>query len=546
MNNYEHATNEIILVPVPGVWISSQSIQPAPAADLENSKTTFELFKPKRYSSDNENFCIVPAMPAVPPFIDESDLKEALNNIEISAPLKGRESPYSNKKSRGYRSGRRSCVVPCRKINFNQVLSSSDWVIGTDGSNGSKYIVDFENGDELIRVKGCGMWLPDDDLPFPAITLQESESRHAPEGCHVSEIRGVCFENTACTESSATNQISEVLAKFGILSGNYPLGFWIYKDIQNDIAPLITKTVSIFKTLGDRRLESHLLTGFEKLLSKKYDQTFANGVIESIMPLYENMKERFPSNNFRTTLKIHSIDKSAINAKIKDGSFFCFEDFDFENYRDDDLRKRGIIPTYEIYKALEHIDNDFVNLLKLYGRIGFEVGRILSLIHRAGYLWGSFTDHNEYLFHCNAHCDNLVVLSKEKCLSNKNILQILAPIDFDMAFKKESAINTWRQTPFPDSTYVTANIPAEFLFMMEDVGGSFATFENASNFFKPRPQPPGLLVNLLWLLRDCGVYEFCQGYQKIHMQGCKGNDISVDDIYKLIQEGLNETIDLNS
>ena len=111
-----------------------------------------------------------------------------------------------------------------------------------------------------------------------------------------------------------------------------------------------------------------------------------------------------------------------------------------------------------------------------------------------------------------------------------------------MSFKQESSINFWRKPPFPDPAYCTANMVPEIEYMADAIGGFYATYEQTSNFFKPRKQPPGSLCNILWMMRDCAVYEYYQGYQKINSDSCKGNDISIDDIYNIVNEGLNETI----
>lgn len=539
MSLYQHQEEKIELIAVPGSWIPSQSVVPPEKANNENVLKTFELLQSKRASPDNDILCIVPVMPAVPPTIDESVLIESKKHVEVSAPLKGKKSPYSDKTSKGYRSGSRSCIALCRKIKSGDSISSNDWVIASD-KDGSKYVLDSEAGTVLVRIKGCGMWSNTNDLPFPAITLMDSKSRYAPEGKSVSEIRGVCFENTSCTEMISTAEIEENLNKIGLYCGNHPLGFWIFGKLENDPSPLITKTVSIFETVGDRRLESHLFPGLDNLISKKFDQSFADRVIDLIRPLYA--QENFPSNNCKTLRKRGRITAYELKKKIADGSFFNLNDFQIDEFSDDVLRKNGLVPTYDIYEKIKDLDKDFINLVKVYGRIGFEIGRIIGVVHRTGYLWGSYTDHREDQFHVNAHTDNLVVLSKEICTSNKKKIQIIAPVDFDMSFKQESSINFWRKPPFPDPAYCTANMVPEIEYMADAIGGFYATYEQTSNFFKPRKQPPGSLCNILWMMRDCAVYEYYQGYQKINSDSCKGNDISIDDIYNIVNEGLNETI----
>ena len=57
--------------------------------------------------------------------------------------------------------------------------------------------------------------------------------------------------------------------------------------------------------------------------------------------------------------------------------------------------------------------------------------------------WGYFTDHNPFEPHCNAHPNNLVVLDPTK---NEHS-NILAALDFDLAYDSESFINTIEPDP---------------------------------------------------------------------------------------------------
>ena len=57
--------------------------------------------------------------------------------------------------------------------------------------------------------------------------------------------------------------------------------------------------------------------------------------------------------------------------------------------------------------------------------------------------WGYFTDHNPFEPHCNAHPNNLVVLDPTK----NERSNILAALDFDLAYDSESFINTIEPDP---------------------------------------------------------------------------------------------------
>ena len=116
---------------------------------------------------------------------------------------------------------------------------------------------------EFLRLKGCGNYKSgftllkyEKDLSFKKI-----------------EIRGCQFENTAFRELYYSYKVNEILKKYNMYCANIPLGYYKYdKDIKfveeslnnkNKIineAPEIDKYCSIYKTLGDRRLGTNLLT----------------------------------------------------------------------------------------------------------------------------------------------------------------------------------------------------------------------------------------------------------------------------------------------
>ena len=47
----------------------------------------------------------------------------------------------------------------------------------------------------------------------------------------------------------------------------------------------------------------------------------------------------------------------------------------------------------------------------IYGRIGYEIGKILRIFFENDINWGYYADHSKYSYHCNAHANNFVVLN---------------------------------------------------------------------------------------------------------------------------------------
>jgi hypothetical protein len=56
--------------------------------------------------------------------------------------------------------------------------------------------------------------------------------------------------------------------------------------------------------------------------------------------------------------------------------------------------------------------------------------------------WGYFIDHNPFEPHCNAHPNNFVVLNP-----NLNKPNILAPLDYDLAYDFKNFVNTIEDIP---------------------------------------------------------------------------------------------------
>jgi hypothetical protein len=143
----------------------------------------------------------------------------------------------------------------------------------------------------------------------------------------------------------------------------------------------------------------------------------------------------------------------------------------------------------------------------------WEIGRCFAAIHRAGFLWGTFCDHTQDRLHCNAHMDNFVVAPRSIGLKSEKEYQLLAPLDFDMAFAKEQAVSIWSEPAVPDPTMVTLQFSAEFHNLLDDLGGIRGCVEGVSLPQEPRPQPVGEPDRLLWVARDVASWEFVMAYQ---------------------------------
>ena len=374
---------------------------------------------------------------------------------------------------------------PLIKFNLNMNKLSKEFekvnkFIGI--TSGKRSCIIKNKSGEFLRLKGCGNYksgftlleyenanLNVNDLPFKKI-----------------EIRGCQFENTVFRELYYSYKVSEILKKHNMYCANFPLGYFKYdKDIKfieeslkvkNTIinkVPEVDKYCSIYKTLGDRRLGSHLLKGIEIILDaiietainefnldqsayddiymlfserrRKFSVISEYAIREVYLPENKSIKEwcdkpiyksEFYENliNYRLMLEHFNSNENLIKIKnssnliekwskiIENKNYFKYEQFqalidelikmDFHN------KKKSI---------LEYIHDIFI-------RIGYETAKIKRIFQDEDFNWGTYNGQGPSDIFCSAHFNNFVVLpGKYSCL--------LAPIDFDLAFERKNFIN---------------------------------------------------------------------------------------------------------
>jgi hypothetical protein len=83
----------------------------------------------------------------------------------------------------------------------------------------------------------------------------------------------------------------------------------------------------------------------------------------------------------------------------------------------------------------------FELIMLIFARTGAEAGKSMRVKDEHLLSWGYFTDHNPFEPHCNAHPNNFLVTFP------KDHPNILAMVDFDMAFEFDSFVNTIAPDP---------------------------------------------------------------------------------------------------
>ena len=404
------------------------------------------------------------------------------------------------------------------------------------------------------RLKGCG----NDELGF---NIKKTE------GVMVEIVtRGSQYDSTCFRELFYSEKADENLKKLNFRCANYPIGFWKYgkdlhilpkENIKNEDLPKlenqipeVDKYCGIFRTLGDKRLRTHLLCGLEKILEVisticTSKQLINEEIMNEIKKIYP--QNRLP-NEFETykTIKFFGPD-----AKISYEEWYkkpVYEKKHYDSIISCEILKKEIkenknlkifIDTCENYDELynllseklsekhktmtkniiDKMKNDqkngkkfFETLLNIYIRIGYEVGKIKRCFQDANINWGSYVDRGAS-YHCNAHSNNLVVLPQ----GNETLL---SPLDLDLAFGKDKMIVINKECPTfgqHDLSYWDNYLNAEFVDLSLNLcGAEDYNFDFDKNKNKNPDSFEIKVRNVIkYLLCDCMLENYMKGFDSI-------------------------------
>ena len=404
------------------------------------------------------------------------------------------------------------------------------------------------------RLKGCG----NDELGF---NIKKTE------GVMVEIVtRGSQYDSTCFRELFYSEKADENLKKLNFRCANYPIGFWKYgkdlhilpkENIKNEDLPKlenqipeVDKYCGIFRTLGDKRLRTHLLCGLEKILEVisticTSKQLINEEIMNEIKKIYP--QNRLP-NEFETykTIKFFGPDpkisyeewykKPVYEKKHYDSIISCeilkkeikenknlkiFIDT-CENYDElytllsEKLSEKHKTMTKNIIDKMKNDQKNgkkfFETLLNIYIRIGYEVGKIKRCFQDANINWGSYVDRGAS-YHCNAHSNNLVVLPQ----GNETLL---SPLDLDLAFGKDKMIVINKECPTfgqHDLSYWDNYLNAEFVDLSLNLcGAEDYNFDFDKNKNKNPDSFEIKVRNVIkYLLCDCMLENYMKGFDSI-------------------------------
>ena len=443
--------------------------------------------------------------------------------------------------------------LPC----YKGILSGHRSAVIKDPKTGNYY-----------RLKGCG----NDEIGF---NLLKSEGYFLEFNTRGSQYNCTCFRELYYSE-----KVDKELKKINIPCANIPVGFWKYDKnlyvlpnekikkenmpILENKVPEIDKYCGIFRTLGDKRLRTHLLCGLEKILENVAKLCIKKGVLnEELLNKIKNIypPQRLPNKieTFKTISLFgpnnQTIDewcKNPIYTKEKyDAIISCTklkkelkENKDLkifleqtENYEElFPLLTEGIPEKHKnkIRTLLDKLTEEqkkgkkfFESLLDIYVRIGYEVGRIKKRLQEAHINWGSYIDRG-FDYHCNAHSNNLVVLPQ----GNESLL---APLDFDLAFSKEKMIIIYKESPTfgtHDESYWENYINAEFVDLSLNLCGAE---DYNFDFEKNRKDQDSFEIRIKnafkYLLCDSMLENYMKGFDNIPSEDVIDNNKLKEDSF---------------
>ena len=541
-----YLSNEIVpIINVPGIWFEESEVLNFTSNDSENYRQFLEDIAPRPVAENSDTICLMGMINGMPPLV--KDIKTR-TNVENSAPIKGIAYLPNNEQFtvKGYRSGTRSAILKAKvytKEEFENLSNKKDlWVIARCGNK--IYIPDEKDGNILIRLKGSSMWTQkcQEQYKFPYVLLRPCECYREDKDITKKyiEVRGFNSVNAAARELYGIREVKPFFDQLNILVGNLPLGFWKYVNLKDDPSPNIEKCVCVMETIGDKRVETHFLCGSEKILNELITEENCKDLLNKVNNICKE-KNIIPPSSYNMTFK-RALDLSLYEM----GASVLKKRFSFDNSWENfeiTMNSKGFINSKYLMDLIKPYEQLYIMAL-IYAEIGYEAGRILSVFHRTGNNWGSFFNADIRLIDSNAHGDNLILLKKEKVkerFDKEKIFQFISMVDFDQLVRPELSISVWEGEVKRNPKVATEYFWVELESLGNDLGG----VANERQFFLNIPKrirPPGIYYDLLYVLRDCLIYELMMAYIDPKRERHFEKDLDVDKMYNLIEKCMGLTI----
>jgi hypothetical protein len=325
-------------------------------------------------------------------------------------------------------------------------------------------------GSTWYRLKGCG----NNDEGFTVKTERQAQGKpddapddYKPAFTEFRQVRGSAFPHTAARELVVAGRVATALAARNAAGANEPIALMLYSDAaQQPLGPAIPTACIVERTIGDRRLGTHVLSGLELLLPLLVNEAAIDVAA---------LREAFPPNRPRENGKI--VDTTELIADHVLGATYAWKKLDLDAF--------GLAPFYDgraglLYPiprdrstmahlswnasasaaiaAAEHAPDVLTDpplqftregsrlmpaewrkvwhrcceelktamaalppgrslLAYVFARLGDDAGACIRGMHDAGINWGTYQDafcnYRAGAYHCNAHSNNLVLVAPD-------------------------------------------------------------------------------------------------------------------------------------
>jgi tRNA-dihydrouridine synthase A len=499
--------------------------------ETDKSEASLRLIRarnnPFPVSSESDNFnLIIPAIPAFN-FIRNPNSKELNNNQfpdELKVPLlktKENKTKENQEPLRAVVSGIRSCIV----------RTTSGW----------------------YRLKGCGN-------NTDGIIVRKNSNG-------TTDLRGVAFPHTAIRELAMTSRLEEELLDHDVVNANKAIGWWSYtgktpfaseETSVNDIQP----TCIVEQTFGDRRLGTHVLSGLEVLLPSLLSKEIKDDdYISTLTSLFHTSRPDPLCYSTSEILSDHMLARELYMSGAGDDveglmwpnisrgmNATCFANaYSWFNLDDEKSKWSSPLSLFapdqnnipkqwsltgsekmsytwqkhwkeacaKLSEAMTIADDTNGNanyaLVYTYGRIGYEIGKFLRLLHIRRISWGTYKDASCYdgQWHCNAHTNNFVVLMPDES-KRKSLLGYL---DLDMAFDENTFVDLLEDNELNHDKNFTILLEREYLGLLEVLapGSDFSSGVPEVVTKEVVEQPKAIRV-AAYALHDTMVLSFLKSY----------------------------------
>mmetsp|Transcript_21614 Transcript_21614/g.40034 ORF Transcript_21614/g.40034 Transcript_21614/m.40034 type:complete len:702 (+) Transcript_21614:50-2155(+) len=316
------------------------------------------------------------------------------------------------------------------------------------------------------RLKGCG----NNDEGFTV------KSEVNPAGDFTRQIRGSAWLHTAIRENYMAAHLANSMEPKGILGANVAMGAYVYDAPNQPFGPDVSVPACIVQqTHGDRRLGTHVMAGIELILPMILNTAMLR--TDALLALFPAARTSLdaggdPVVSTAALMSDHMMALEMVAAGVlepgaqglsfdvpRDGTVLAPRANTVLPYR---RLEPGVYPlqwtregsremspewrelwdqcAMEYNKCLEACVDESV-LGYLFSRLGNDCGKIMRGMHDARVSWGTYQDEiciHESQWHCNAHANNVVVLSEESSAE-----MFLGYLDLDMAFDDSTFVSVY-------------------------------------------------------------------------------------------------------